>query len=220
MIWALLRKEFVLVSRSLHGLLSMLVLSFTMLFLFHFSLERTGLLDGKSLLGIKWAIVFLVSFVVIGQSTWEEREGGGGRVAATMIPRWILYVSKSLVVWVVLGIVEVFIILGMILFFHNIYLEDLFRHLLFLLPGSLSLSFLGVSLSDFSSSSRMKEIILPLLLVPFSIPIFLYGLKTEFRLDSHPESLVSSFLLMIFFCFFYGGLGALFQELQSEDMDG
>jgi heme exporter protein B len=220
MIWALLKKEFILVGRSLHGLLSMLVLSFTMLFLFHFSLERTALLDSKSLLGIKWAIVFLVSFVVIGQSTWEEREGGGGRVAATMIPRWILYVSKSLVVWMVLGIVEVFIILGMVLFFHNIFIEDLFRHLLFLLPGSLSLAFLGVSLSDFSSASRMKEIILPLLLVPFSIPIFLYGLKTEFRMDSHPESIFSSLLLMIFFCFFYGGLGALFQELQSEDMDG
>jgi heme exporter protein B len=220
MILALLKKEFILVGRSFHGLLSMLVLSYTMLFLFHFSLEKTQILNAKSLIGIKWAIVFLVSFVVIGQSTWEEREGGGGRVAATMIPNWILYCSKAFVVWFVLGIVELLVLLGMILFFSNIYLQDLFRHMVLLLPGTLSLSFLGVSLSGFSSSSRMKEIILPLLLVPFSIPIFLYGLNAEFRLDSHPDSLFSSILLMIFFCFFYGGLGALFQELQSEDMDG
>ena len=85
----------------------------------------------------------------------------------------------------------------------------------------ISFSFLlGVSLGSIAASTRMKEVILPLLLIPFSIPIFLFGLKSEFRYIGDAMSLNQSLILMIFFCFFYGGLGALFQELQSENVDG
>lgn len=198
----------------------MLVIAFTMLFIFHFSLERSQTLDSKSLVGIKWAIVFLVSFVVIGQSTWEEREGGGGRVSQTLVSPWILYLVKSSVVWLVLILVESFLVMGMVLFFQKMHLVDFGKQMVVLVPGSLSLAFLGVSLSGFTSSSRMKEIVLPLLLVPFSLPLFLYGLNSEFRLESGSQGAFSSVVIMIFFCFFYGGLGALFQEMQSEDMDG
>lgn len=220
MFLALIQKELLIVTRSLHGILSMIVLSFTLLFLFHFSLERSGNLDSNSLVGIKWGIVFIVSFVLIGQATWEERESGAGKIVQILVPAWLVFLIKSLVVWCLLLVVEVLVLLGMVVFFVNFRMDGFLTHLLFLGIGSLSLSFLGVSLSGFSGSSRMREIILPLLLVPFSIPLFLYGLNAEFRYLNDPKSLNSSLSLLIFFCLFYGGLGALFQELQSEDMDG
>lgn len=220
MIVALLKKEVLILSRSLHGYLSMLVLSFTLLFLFHFSLEKGRSLDSQSLVGIKWAVIFIVSFVLIGHATWEEREGGAGRVVSLLVPAWLQFVTKSMVIWVLLVAVEVLLILGMKVFFANMELLGFGSHLVFLIPGSLCLSFLGVSLGSFSGSSRMKEIVLPLLLVPFSIPVFLYGLNAEFRYLADSTSRNSSIFLLVFFCLFYGGLGALFQELQTEDMDG
>ncbi|MCC5814847.1 MAG: heme exporter protein CcmB [Leptospira sp.] len=220
MIFALLKKEFLIVGKSLHGLLSMIVLAFTLLFLFHFSFEKERSLDFHSLVGVKWAVVFLVSFVLIGQATWEERESGAGKIVLMLVPGWLQFIIKSVSVWILLMVVEVIFLFGMTVFFTNMSQGSFWNHFIFLIPGSLSLSFLGVSLGGFSGASRMKEIVLPLLLVPFSIPIFLYGLNAEFRWLTQPESLYSSFFLLVFFCFFYGGLGALFQELQSEDMDG
>ncbi len=220
MILTLIKKEILLIGRSLHGILSMLVLASTLLFLFHFSFEKNSTLSEFALIGIKWSILFITSYILIGQSTWEEREGGAGNITRLFIPSWLSFLVKSFVVWFFLIIVLSLVLFLMSVFFINFHLEEYGRQILFLLPGSLSLSFLGVSLSMISASTRMKEILLPLLLVPFSIPIFLYGLNAEFRYLQDKNSLTASILILILFCCFYGGLGALFQEIQSENMDG
>jgi heme exporter protein B len=220
MILTLVKKEFLLVGKSLHGILSMLVLSSTLLFLFHFSFEKNSTLSLSALIGIKWSILFVTSYILIGQSTWEEREGGAGNITRLFIPTWVTFILKSFVIWFFLVIVTSLILLLMSVFFINSQIETYFNQILFLLPSSLSLSFLGVSLSGVSASTRMKEILLPLLLVPFSIPIFLYGLNAEFRYLQDKNSLTASILILILFCCFYGGLGVLFQEIQSENMDG
>lgn len=220
MILSLLKKELLLIGRGLHGILSMFVLSFTLLFLFHFSFEKDSSLTILPLIGIKWSILFITSYVLIGQSTWEERESGAGLIVQLSLPNWMIFLVKSFVVWIFLLFVLGLVCLGMNLMFSNFSIVGLFNHIIFLIPGSLSLSFLGVSLGSIAASTRMKEVILPLLLIPFSIPIFLFGLKSEFRFIGDATSLNQSLILMIFFCFFYGGLGALFQELQSENVDG
>lgn len=220
MIISLLKKELQLIGRGLHGILSMFVLSFTLLFLFHFSFEKDASLPIISLVGIKWSILFITSYVLIGQSTWEERESGAGQIVQIFVPNWLIFLIKSFVVWIFLVFVLCLVAMGMKLMFSNFSIIPLLNHLLFIIPGSLSLAFLGVSLGSIAASTRMKEVILPLLLIPFSIPIFLFGLKSEFRYISDASSLNQSVFLMIFFCFFYGALGALFQELQSENIDG
>jgi len=216
----ILNKEIKLLSRSASGFISMAVLSFTILFIFYFSIEKNQILNSNSLSGIKWAIVFIVSFVLIGQSSWEERETGAHRITKLFVPSWILFLVKSFAVWIMLIIIEILIVFTMVLFFQNSKLEQILPQLIFIIPGSLSLSFMGVSLANISNAARMKEIILPLLMIPFSIPLFLYGLNAEYRYMKNPETLIYSIFLLIFFCFFYGGIGALFQEVLSEDMDG
>lgn len=59
-------------------------------------------------------------------------------------------------------------------------------NLIFLLPGVLCISFLGVVLSHISDSSRLKEILLPLLMIPFTIPILLFGMEAERKLERMP----------------------------------
>ncbi|WCL51123.1 heme exporter protein CcmB [Leptospira sp. GIMC2001] len=220
MFLTILNKEIKLISRSTSGFISMAVLAFTILFIFYFSIEKNQILIPTSLAGIKWAIVFIVSFVLIGQSSWEERETGAHRITKLFVSNWILFMVKSFAVWLMLIVIEILLVFAMVLFFQNSKMENILAQLMFIIPGSLSLSFLGVSLANISNASRMKEIILPLLMVPFSIPLFLYGLNSEYKYLKNPETLISSIFLLIFFCFFYGGIGALFQEVLSEDMDG
>jgi len=222
LILSMLKKEFRLVGRSFNSLVSVLVLILTFTFIFHFSVE--GNFSGKTqglaqaYIGMKWAFVFLVAFVYIGQSIWEERESGASRVNELYIQPWMFYLVKSLVIFLVLSLVSVFTILAFFMFFEHfeLSLSSFWAHIIFLVPGMLSLSFLGVTLGLISSSSRLKEILLPLLLIPFSVPVLLFGMGAEKKYWTNPEGLLTSSLVMVSFAIFYGAFGALLYEISSE----
>ncbi|EPG66258.1 ABC transporter permease [Leptospira wolffii] len=217
---ALVKKELRLLGRASNGILSLIVIVSAMVFLFHYALERNGNMDMVALVGLKWSILFVASFVLVGQFTWEERESGGGTASRLFVSPWILFLSKSILVFLALS-GTAFYLLGLFaLFFKAFPFEWVAfeKHLVFFLPGLLCISFLGVCLSHISLSSRLKEILLPLLLVPLSIPIFLYGMEAERKFASQPfSSLVGSFGLLLAFAFFYGSMGALLVEMTSDD---
>ncbi|TGK02655.1 ABC transporter permease [Leptospira langatensis] len=219
-ILALIRKEFRLLGRASNGILSLLVLVSAMVFLFHYALERNGAMDGVALIGLKWSILFVASFVLVGQFTWEEREAGGGTASRLFISPWILFLSKSILVFIALSGTSVYLLGLFALFFSAFPAEwaEIGRQLVFFLPGLLCLSFLGVCLSHISLSSRLKEILLPLLLVPLSIPVFLYGMEAERKFATQPFSaLAGSFCLLLAFSLFYGSMGALLVEMTSDE---
>ncbi|TGK22255.1 ABC transporter permease [Leptospira fluminis] len=217
---SLLKKELRLMGRASNGILSLVVLVSAMVFLFHFALERNGKMDRVTLIGLKWAVLFVASFVLIGQFTWEEREAGGGTASRLFLPAWILFLSKSFLVFVALSGTGIYL-LGLFALFFAAFpweVEEFGKQLVFFLPGILSLSFLGVALSHVSLSSRLKEILLPLLLVPFSVPIFLYGMEAERKLVSQSLfALKGSLALLLAFSVFYASLGALLVEMTSDD---
>ncbi|EPG73419.1 CcmB protein [Leptospira fainei serovar Hurstbridge str. BUT 6] len=218
--FALAKKELRLMGRASNGILSLVVLVSAIVFLFHFALERNGKMDRITLIGLKWAVLFVASFVLVGQFTWEEREGGGGTASRLFLSPWILFLSKSFLVFIALSSTGIYLLGLFALFFSAFPLEvaEFGNQLIFFLPGILSLSFLGVGLSHISLSSRLKEILLPLLLVPFSIPIFLYGMEAERKLASQPLStLMGSLGLLFAFSVFYASMGALLVEMTSDD---
>lgn len=217
---SILRKEFALVSRSSSGVVSLFVLVLSMIFIFHYSLERNTKLTLESLLGLRWAILFVVAFVFIGQSTWEEREGGASRVNETFLSPTIYFLTKSFVIFLVMVLLEIVEMLLFSVFFEEFPLnkKSVLGQILFLTPGTLALSFLGVSLSLVSVASRMGEMLLPLLLIPFSIPLFLFGMGAERKFWSATSVWDwSSFGILLILCILYGALGAMLQELASED---
>lgn len=218
--FSLLKKEARLLGRASNGILSLIVLVSAMVFLFHYALERNGTMDGIALIGLKWSILFVASFVLVGQFTWEEREAGGGTASRLFLSPWILYVSKSVLVFVALSGTALYLLGVFALFFKAFPLEwaAFEKQLVFFLPGLLCISFLGVCLSHISLSSRLKEILLPLLLVPLSIPVFLYGMEAERKFAVQPfSSLIGSFGLLFAFAIFYGSMGALLVEMTSDD---
>ncbi|PJZ48066.1 heme exporter protein CcmB [Leptospira saintgironsiae] len=219
-ILSLIRKEFRLLGKASNGILSLLVLVSAMVFLFHYALERNGKIDLVALIGLKWAILFVASFVLVGQFTWEEREAGGGTASRLFISPWVLYFSKSILVFIALSATAIYL-MGLFALMFSAFPADINefgRQIVFFFPGLLCLSFLGVCLSHISLSSRLKEILLPLLLVPLSIPVFLYGMEAERKFISQPFSaLVGSFALLLAFAVFYGSMGALLVEMTSDE---
>ncbi|EMF81850.1 CcmB domain protein [Leptospira weilii serovar Topaz str. LT2116] len=96
--------------------------------------------------------------------------------------------------------------------------KDLTVNLIFLLPGVLCISFLGVALSHISDSSRLKEILLPLLMIPFTIPILLFGMEAERKLERMPVfDPIPGIAILFSFCIFYAGIGILLLELSGDE---
>ncbi|MDV6235951.1 heme exporter protein CcmB [Leptospira ellisii] len=217
---ALLHKEFLLLGRALNGILSVMVLITSIVFIFNYALEQTDKLDRQTLIGIKWAVLFMSSYVFIGQSSWEERESGGGRISSLFLPVWMRFLAKSLAVFLGLTAAAIYLMILLSVFFRAFPLEvkDFSVNLIFLLPGVLCISFLGVSLSHISDSSRLKEILLPLLMIPFTIPILLFGMEAERKLQRLPVfDPVPGLVILLSFCFFYAGMGVLLLELSGDE---
>lgn len=218
--WAkLIYKELLLIGRAKNGILSMLVLVLSMIFIFHYSLEKNGKLDEISLIGLKWAIVFIVSFVLISQSNWEERESGAFRINKAHLSPGLIFLGKSLAVFAIQIFVELFIILLFSIFFEKFELsiENLKGNLIFLFPSTLSLSFLGIALGGLTHSTRLKEILLPVLLIPLSLPVMLFGMEAERKFLWDKKDFIFSMALIISLAVFYGALGIFIQEVFNED---
>lgn len=219
MIRSILLKELLLLGNSRNGFFSLITLILTFIFIFHYSLERIQPLTLESLIGLKWAILFLLSFVYIGQSVWEERDGGAMRINTVYIPASIFFLVKGFVIFLVLFLVNLLIVGLFYIFFTamkiNTY-QDFFYHIIFLVPAGLSLAFLGITLTILSSATRLKEVILPILLIPLSIPVLIFGMEAERNLLLYAGNPGKSLLVLFAFCSFYGSLGIVVQELSEE----
>ncbi|MCB1158996.1 MAG: heme exporter protein CcmB [Leptospiraceae bacterium] len=215
----LILKEFRLIGRAKNGILSMFVLMLSLIFIFHFSLERTNPLSQESLIGLKWSIVFILSFVFIGQSNWEERESGAFWINQIYLPSHYPFLVKSFVIWLILLVIEIALLFLFSVFFQSFQLssKSIFHQLIYLTPGTLSLSFLGNMLSKMSHATRLKEIVLPLLLIPLSMPVLIFGMEAEQKILHQDTYNVSTFLIMLFFTVFYGSLGSIFVEIFQEE---
>jgi heme exporter protein B len=217
MFFQLLKKEFVLVGRSLGGIVSLLSLSLCVMFILYSSIEVNEALGVRSVRGLKWAIIFILNFIIVGQSLWEEREAGGFFASLSHSSIFKLYLAKSLVIWLCTSLVNALMILTFCVFFQNASIDRFFGEWLFSNLGSLSLVFLGISLGIISDESRVKEIVLPLLQLPFSVPLFLFGLEAESRFWLEPGFYFPAVGLLVFFALFYGALGGLFLEVLRKE---
>lgn len=218
MIKSLIQKELLLIGRAKNGFLSMLVLMFCMVFIFHFSMEKDSTLSIEKLIGLKWAIIFLLSFVYLGQSNWEERESGAYKVNQLYVSFSLYFIIKSIVIWMVLSFLEVILILLFCLFFKEFSFSTttFIQNLILLLPATLSLSFLGNTLSQISFTTRLKEIVLPMLMIPLSLPLLIFGMEAERKYIVHISELNISLGIQLGLCVFYASIGVLSEEVLKE----
>ncbi|MCB1178903.1 MAG: heme exporter protein CcmB, partial [Leptospiraceae bacterium] len=169
-------------------------------------------------IGLKWAISFIVSYIIIGQSVWEERESGAYRILRGILPPYSYYIVKSLFIFLILVFLEIFIILLFSVFFKEILLnlQSFQIGLAYIVPGTLGISFLGVALSSLSQSTRLKEMLLPVLQTPLVVPVFLFGMNAEKNSTFSGIIDYKPILLLCFFSLFYGSLGAFILEMDTD----
>lgn len=179
---ALLRKEFLVELRSREILATALLTGVLQLVVLSFAFDPTSPLRGEAAPGAFWVTVVFSGVLALGRSFVSEKENDclQGLLLAP-VDRGTLYLSKVVAQTVLLLCAQALLVPLFVVFFDLTVGLHLLPWLLSLVLVAVGFSAAGVLLSAIAAQTRAKEILLPLLLVPLAVPLFLAGLRISQR---------------------------------------
>jgi heme exporter protein B len=190
---AIARKDLRIEWRTKESVPAMTLFTVTVYVLFHFGLDRDSL-DGELASGVLWVTVLLAAVIGVSRLFAAEREQGGveGLLLAP-VDRTALFVAKAAVLFLFLCAVELVAVPAFALLLLGPGLGAAFPELLaILLLGNLGIAAVGALVAALAAETRARELIVPLLLLPFLVPLLIscaQATEPLFRPDAGPEDL-------------------------------
>jgi len=217
---AILRKDLLLEWRSREALTSMGFFSLLVVVLFGFAFQTEKIDPGLQAPGLLWIAFSFSGVLGLHRSFALEREGGclQGLLLAP-VDRSAVFLGKVVVNLILIGMVEaltypVFSILLRVPILHALPSLALVAFL-----GTLGFAEVGTLLSAVSSGSRLREVLLPLILYPIWVPVLLSSVEaTGLALTGKPLAEGSTWitLLVVYDLVFLGAGLLLFDHLLEE----
>jgi heme exporter protein B len=176
--WVLLQKDLRIELRTREMLASMGLMTLIVLVLFSFAVGQRPELVEAIVPGVLW--VTLVFTVIAGLSRSygieHEREAGSGVLASPVDRGWIL-LSKATSGFIVILVAQAAALPMLAVLFNY----DLWPHVGRLVPvlvlGGAGLAIVGTLLAAMTAATRLREVLLPLLLFPLAMPLLIAGLS-------------------------------------------
>tara|TARA_Y100001968_G_C19286250_1_gene681838 strand:+ start:402 stop:1052 length:651 start_codon:yes stop_codon:yes gene_type:complete len=170
MLSTLLFKELKLEFRSKETIISMLLLGIVVAFLFSVSIENLKL---ESIVVFFWIIIFIISSLGLYRSYQNEKNlDSFNMMVSSPVDPSLIFIAKVISFFVQIIIVQLFLFPIIILFF-RINFEVSYGIIFLTLAVNLYLSALGNIIGGMTLRSNRNEMIIPILLFPFSAPILL-----------------------------------------------
>lgn len=164
--------------RSRTSLMSALVFAALMLLIFNFARDPTAVATIDLAPGILWVTVTFASVVAMNRAFTVERQNGAfdGLLLAPL-PREVLYLGKFLANLAFVLVVEAAVLPLFMLFFNLDLLGILPPLLLTLLLATIGFVAVGTLFSAMVIRTRFAELMLPVLLLPFTVPLLINAVK-------------------------------------------
>ncbi len=170
MLSTLLYKELKLEFRTKETILSMFLLGIILTFLFSISIEN---ISQELVIVYFWIIIFMISSLGLYRSYQNEKSlDSFNMMLSSPIDPSIIFLSKVISFFIQIIIVQIFLFPIVILFF-NLNLNINFGVILLTLVTNWYISSLGNIIGGITLRSNRNEMIIPILLFPFSAPILL-----------------------------------------------
>jgi heme exporter protein B len=176
--WLVLRKDFAIESRSWEVLTTTLFFATSCVLVFAFAFVKEGKAVEDAAAGILWIAIAFSGTLALGRTF--ERERYGETLRALLLapaPRPALYVGKLLGMLALLGTAEVFLV-PMVAF---LFQAPLFSRPLLLLAlltgGTIGFSAVGTLFAAMLVRARSRDVLLPILLYPITIPVIIAGVR-------------------------------------------
>jgi heme exporter protein B len=201
-VWIVARKDLAIEARSRELLNTTLFFALSCVIVFAVSFVREGPL-GDAAAGILWVAIAFSGTLALGRTFERERYGDTLR-ALLLAPgaRPAIYVGKLVGVVALLGATEIVIVPLVALLFQ----ARLFDHPALmsglLLFGTIGFASVGTLFAAMLARARTRDVLLPILLYPVTIPVMIAGVRgTGALLDAAPELDMARLWIMLLVSF-------------------
>jgi heme exporter protein B len=219
-IWAIFRKDLLIELRTKDSLNAMLFFGIVVLVIFNFALESARDSIRSSVPGVLW-VAFAFSGTLGLNRTFAAEKENSCLQGLLLIPvgRGVIYLGKMLAAAVFMMMAEVVIFVFSLVFFNlTVWYEIPYLVLVFLI-GTLGFTAVGTLLSAIAVNTKMREVLLPLILFPVVLPILINAVEaTNIILNTADyRALKLPLTIMAVFTLVFGVISYLLFEYVLED---
>ncbi|MBI4486095.1 MAG: heme exporter protein CcmB [Acidobacteria bacterium] len=198
-----LRKDVAIEVRSREILYTTLFFAVSCVLVFAFALVRDGRVVEDASAGILWIAIAFAGTLALGRTF--ERERYGETLRALLLapaPRAAIYVGKLLGIVLLLLVAELMLVplvallFGAALFARPLLLAGL------LLTGTVGFAAVGTLFAAMLVRSRTRDVMLPILLYPITVPVIIAGVRgTAALLQPRPDEAIALMWIALLLCF-------------------
>jgi len=174
--WAIVWKDLAAELRSRELLSAMLVFALTVILIFNFALDLDAKTRSTVTSGVLWVTFAFAGTLGLNRSMAMEKDRGcmDGLLLAP-VDRAAIYFGKTIGNLIFMLIVEAIVLpVYSILYNTNLFNPGL---ILIILLGSIGYVAVGTLLSAMAVQTRTRDVLLPILLFPIAIPVFIAAVK-------------------------------------------
>jgi heme exporter protein B len=187
--WLVMRKDLTVEVRSREILYTTAFFAVSCVLVFAFSFVKEGQPLADVSAGILWIAVAFAGTLALGRTFERERQSETLR-ALLMAPtdRPAIYVGKLLGILALLFIVELVLVPLVGLLFHADFLQGLEWLVALLVAGTVGFASVGTLFAAMLARARSRDVLLPVLLYPITIPVIIGGVRgTAGLLEATPD---------------------------------
>jgi heme exporter protein B len=160
--------------RSRESLSSMLFFALAVILIFSFSFSTDQEAVKELIAGVMWVAFGFTGIIGLGKSfTIELQNDCLEALQINPISKGAIYLGKLLANLIFILSVELLLLPLFVIFFNLDILEKLPVLLVIMMGGTLGLSALGTLFSALTVQIRAREVMLPILLLPMAVPVFI-----------------------------------------------
>jgi heme exporter protein B len=220
-IWAIFRKDLLIELRTKDSLVSMLFFGIIVLVIFNFAMESLRESIHFAVPGILWVAFAFSGTLGLNRMFAAEKENSCLQ-ALLMTPadRGVIYLGKMLAATVFMLIAEAILFVFSLIFFNFtvVWIEIPYLSLVFLI-GTLGFTAVGALLSAIAVNTKLREVLLPIILFPVILPILINAVEaTNIILNtSDYMALKRPLAMMSVFTVVFGTIACVLFEHVLED---
>ena len=174
--WYIARKDILAELRTREMVSTMGAFSVLVILLFAFAFDLRVAKAGTVAPGALWVVVAFAGMLGLNRSLTSEIDRGSfDALLLTPIDRSAIFLGKSLGIIVFMFAIEAVILPLFVIFFNLPFLQPTILFIVAL--GTIGYGGIGTLLATMSSNTRLREVLLPVLLLPIAIPALLAAVK-------------------------------------------
>jgi len=177
-VWLVTKKDLLIEFRSREVVYTTLFFAVACVLVFAFGFVRDGVAVDDAAAGILWIAIAFSGTLALGRTFERERQNDTLRaLMLTPVDRPALYLGKLMGVLLLLAVVEALVTPLIALMFHAPLFAFPLMTALLLAAGTIGFAAVGTLFAAMLVRARSRDVLLPILLYPITIPVIIAGVR-------------------------------------------